>query len=236
MIRRSGIGWKRYSRDQVHLLPDKNLNMANPNDATIDIPLTNVSSQGQTGARKPTDNTNTSPSASAYAPPVDITPERSNEKQNGPAGLHGNGRRRRIDTDESGRLGSPEDGTFTTRVGKIYDKFMEFSVLTRYFIYVLPLTALIIVPIAIGATVAKDAEIGGVRIVWFFTWVEVVWLSLWVSKAFAHYIPYVFQFLCGVVSSGTRKYASVLKALEIPISLVGWSVTSLATFVPVSNA
>ena len=60
-----------------------------------------------------------------------------------------------------------------------------------------------------------------------------VWLSLWTSKVVVHYFPYVFQFLAGVVSSGTRKYALILKALEIPLSLVGWAVTSLATFAPI---
>lgn len=48
----------------------------------------------------------------------------------------------------------------------------------------------------------------------------------------AHFLPKVFQILAGVVSSGVRKYALVLRALEIPLSLVGWAVTSLATFIP----
>lgn len=67
----------------------------------------------------------------------------------------------------------------------------------------------------------------------FFTWIEVVWLSLWVSKIFAHFLPKIFQFLSGIVSAGTRKYALVLANLEIPISLVGWAVASLATFLPI---
>jgi hypothetical protein len=119
-------------------------------------------------------------------------------------------------------------------MGEIYTAILNFSVVTRYFLYVLPLAAIIAVPIVVGATAAKGAKIGGVRIVWFFTWLEVVWLSLWVSKTVAHFLPIIFQFLCGIVSSGTRKYALILKALEIPISLVGWSVASLATFIPVS--
>ena len=60
------------------------------------------------------------------------------------------------------------------------------SIVTRYFVYVLPLALIIAVPVIVGATVAKDAELGGVRIVWFFTWVEILWLSLWVSKIVAH--------------------------------------------------
>lgn len=57
--------------------------------------------------------------------------------------------------------------------------------------------------------------------------------ALRVSKLLAHYLPYIFQFLCGFVSSGVRKYSLVIKALEIPLSLVGWAVVSLATFMPI---
>jgi hypothetical protein len=47
-----------------------------------------------------------------------------------------------------------------------------------------------------------------------------------------HFVPGIFMFLAGVVSAGTRKYAEVLRKLEIPLSLVGWAVASLATFIP----
>ena len=59
------------------------------------------------------------------------------------------------------------------RMGKIYNKILNFSIVTRYFIYVLPLALAIAVPIAVGATVAMDARIGGVRILWFFIWIEI---------------------------------------------------------------
>ena len=62
---------------------------------------------------------------------------------------------------------------------------------------------------------------------------HVVWLGLWASKIVAHFLPAIFEFLMGVVSAGVRKYALVLKALEIPLSLVGWAIVSLATFIPV---
>ena len=58
-------------------------------------------------------------------------------------------------------------------------------------------------------------------------------MSVWVSKIVVHFLPKVFQILAGVVSSGTRKYALVIRSLEIPLSLVGWAVTSLATFIPI---
>lgn len=63
--------------------------------------------------------------------------------------------------------------------------------------------------------------------------VEIIWCSLWVAKIVAHFLPWVFQIFVGVVSSGVRKYSTVLKKLEIPLSLVGWAVTALATFKPI---
>lgn len=60
-----------------------------------------------------------------------------------------------------------------------------------------------------------------------------MWCSLWVSKTVVHFLPYVFQLLVGVVNSGIRKYSLVIRSLEIPLSLVGWTVTSLATFMPI---
>ena len=124
-----------------------------------------------------------------------------------------------------------EDGALNS-MGKVYKAIYNFSIVTRYFLYVLPLALGIAAPIVVGATTAKKATIGGVRIVWFFTWVEIVWLSLWVSKLVSQFLPLVFQFLCGIVSSGTRKYALVIASLEIPLCLVGWSLTALTTFVP----
>ncbi|KAJ9609969.1 hypothetical protein H2200_006299 [Cladophialophora chaetospira] len=198
--------------------------MANPNDVTIDIPLTKVTTSGSTtGARKATA---TSPSTAQSGWNPDQIEEKKGRYFHGGPG----GRRRRLE--ERGRENKDKDDGTLNAVGRFYDKVYNFSVLTRYFIYVAPLALAIAVPIVIGATVAPRARIGGVKIVWFFTWLEVVWVSLWVSKMLAHYLPYLFQFICGVVSAGTRKYALVLGALEIPLSLVGWAVTSLATFVP----
>ncbi|KAF2097276.1 hypothetical protein NA57DRAFT_41344, partial [Rhizodiscina lignyota] len=157
------------------------------------------------------------------------------EKSGGLFHRHTRGRRRLKTVDSKGsssRRGYDGEEDTVTWMGKFYDKFMNFSIITRYFVYVLPLGIAIALPIIIGATAAKDAKIGGVRIVWLFTWVEIVWLSLWIAKIFTHFLPSVFQFFAGVVSSGTRKYALVLKALALPVTFALWALCSLATFSP----
>ena len=214
----------RFSRDGFRQLPNSSPpGVSNSNDATIDIPLTTVTTN--TGVR-PTVHTQ----SSAYGHQTSF----SDPIEYGKAALSGKhigGRRRLKNNTRQGQDGEEEE--ILTQMGKIYEKILEFSVVTRYFLYMLPLALMIAVPIIVGATAAQTAKIGGVRIVWLFLWVEVVWLSLWVSKLVAKTLPWIYQFLCGIVSSETRKYVVVLQALEIPMSLAGWALTSLATFVPV---
>ncbi|KAF2458060.1 Mechanosensitive ion channel-domain-containing protein [Lineolata rhizophorae] len=220
-----------FSRQGFEPIPSPGTMSPTSKDATINIPLERVVSHGSAGGAGRVSST----------APITEQPRggeedmRSSEKSGG-LFHRTRGRRRVRHANGSGQPGDALnlDGEERSlnRMGRIYNAILNFSIVTRYFIYVLPLALCIAVPIIIGATVAQDARIGTVQIVWFFVWIEVVWLSLWVSKIVAHFLPMIFQFLMGVVSPGTRKYALVLTALEIPLSLVGWAVTSLATFVP----
>ncbi|EAW06449.1 serine/threonine protein kinase [Aspergillus clavatus NRRL 1] len=232
MSGRPGLTEKRLSAHRFQPLPDytNDAMMASPHDVTIDIPLTNVTSRSPTGARRNSAQTATSPAA--YHPPVQGIQTNTSEKAGLVSGM-GPGRRKRTVDDATGRsLDDPDDGTIT-RMGRIYQAILNFSIVTRYMIYVTPLAVLIAIPIIVGATAAQDARIGGVTLPWFFAWIEVVWLSLWICKIIAHFLPYLFQFLCGIVSPGTRKYALILRALELPIATVFWTLVSLVTFLPV---
>jgi hypothetical protein len=119
------------------------------------IPLEKVVSHASnTGARRPS------------ATPVPI-PE-SGENQ----GFH-RGMRKRGGSGSAGHNTTEEgDGVLTT-MGRFYNAVLNFSVITRYFIYVLPLALLLAIPIIVGATAAPNAKIGGISIVWLFTWIEI---------------------------------------------------------------
>ncbi|KAL8792833.1 MAG: hypothetical protein Q9195_004562 [Heterodermia aff. obscurata] len=228
---------KRFSREGFQQLPNaSSSNMHNPNDATIDIPLTTVQTNKSGGARK-VDRSLSNPATGSQST---VENEKANYFKKHAAG------RRKARKETTGRHKDDDgDEDTLTQMGQIYNKILEFSIVTRYFLYVLPLAIVIAIPIIVGATAAKKVTVDGhvhtvwptidghLRIVWFFSWVEIVWLSLWVSKLTAKALPTIFQFLCGIVSSGTRKYALVLKALEIPLSLAGWALAALATFKPI---
>ncbi|CUS07799.1 unnamed protein product [Tuber aestivum] len=197
-------------------------------DHIVNIPLTPVTTNMSTGARKEGQSM-TRPDLNRNA--TDATED---------AGIFHRhiGRRRARKMETGGDATLVEDEGALTVMGRLYEKILNFSVLTRYLLYIIPLSLCFIMVILIGMYVAKDAAIGasertkGVRIVWLFVWLEIVWCSLWVSKLFAKVLPIVFQTLVGVVSSGVKKYALVIKALEVPISLVGWAIASLCSFLP----
>ncbi|TKA58227.1 hypothetical protein B0A49_10996, partial [Cryomyces minteri] len=197
-----------------------------PNDATIDIPLEPVTTYDSPGVGR----SSTSPLRPDERQQVQFAATHDDQKK----GFFGGRRIKKLNSkgEPIGRVGYDGEEDTINKMGLIYKKILNFSIVARYFVYVSPLALCIAVPIIIGATSAQNAKIGGVRIVWLFSWIEIVWLSLWVSKIVAHWLPFIFQFAAGVVSSGTRKYALVIKALEIPLSLAGWTLTSLATFIP----
>ncbi|KAK7547773.1 Mechanosensitive ion channel-domain-containing protein [Phyllosticta citricarpa] len=213
----------RLSRQGFQPLPGNNGVEMSPNDVTIDIPLEPVVSHGSTGKR-----------TGSHAPLTHVATV-ENEKAPPPPpppGAKGRRLKHAITDDGTGRNDLENEEDYVNRLGRLYYTILNFSIVTRYFLYVAPLAICIAVPIIVGATVSQNAKIGGVRIVWFFTWVEVVWGSIWVAKIVAHGLPRAFQIVAGVVSSGVRKYALVIRNLELYLSLVGWAVTSLATFVP----
>lgn len=184
-----------------------------------DIPLTNVrTAASSTGGRRQGD---TIANTMSQAP---LNEEKSGLFRRGPGG--------RRKTPEMGRRGTEGEEMRVNSLGRLYHKIVNFSVVTRYLVYVVPVAAILAIPIIIFAVLNPNALFAstGVRVYLFWTWIEVLWISIWVSKLVAQTIPFLFMFLCGVVSPGTRKYAAILKAVEIPLSLVGWAVAGLVTF------
>lgn len=65
------------------------------------------------------------------------------------------------------------------KVARIFKKIHDSSFLIRYFTYIMPLVILILIPLLIGALLFEKASVGGVHLMWFCVWLEIVWLTLW---------------------------------------------------------
>lgn len=194
-----------------------------------DIPLSTIKSRASSnGARRP-EQVNV---------PLSDESETSDEKQH--AG------RRRLMPSRRGTDGS--DDVSVNWLGRLYAKVIGFNASLRYLIYIVPVGVALAIPLIVLATTGRkdtnpvshktktrgdDDEqyvVDGPPLFKVFLWVEIAWLTIWAGKLVAFFLPLVFMFLCGVISSGTRKYGTVLQNLTIPLSLFFWALASWITF------
>lgn len=120
-----------------------------------------------------------------------------------------------------------EDGL--TKVGNFLWRIHKASIITRYALYVLPVAAILAVPLVLTATVYRNENAGRVPLLGLFVWIEMIWVLLWIAKLIAQVAPVVFQAVCGVISTGIRKYTTVLVSLEIPLSLFIWTIAAFGS-------
>jgi hypothetical protein len=72
----------------------------------------------------------------------------------------------------------------TTALAKFFKMIHQRSFLVRWFTYIVPVVIILLIPLLIGALVpqAQGANVGGVRLLWFSVWLEIVWLTLWAGR------------------------------------------------------
>lgn len=220
--------------------------------ADADIPLTAIRSYASsTGARRPGTST-------GQNHPSDPASHDSNENEKHHHHLHHRhaGRRRKLGHGGLGRKGTGgSDEVQMNALGRLYEKIVGFSTVTRYMVYVVPVGLLLAVPLIVlpatgnryninvgkhveGAETDADGNTkeggktvtSGPTLFNLFLWIEISWLSLWAAKIVAWLLPRAFMFLCGIVSAGVRKYATVLQNLTITLSLFFWALASWFSF------
>lgn len=138
--------------------------------------------------------------------------------------------------------GSSEEGSMNV-LGRMYAKVINFSASLRYLIYIVPVGLVLAVPLIVLAVTGQKEEIpvgkitdeddvttDGPPLFRIFLWIQIAWLTIWAGKLVAYILPLIFMFVCGVVSSGTRKYATVLRNLTGPLSLFFWALASWISF------
>jgi hypothetical protein len=70
----------------------------------------------------------------------------------------------------------------TTKFAKVIKKVHQSNVLVRYFCYIFPLGALLTIPIIFGRFLFPHANVGGVELMWFGVWLEIIWCTLWAGR------------------------------------------------------
>ncbi|TGJ85446.1 hypothetical protein E0Z10_g3294 [Xylaria hypoxylon] len=199
-----------------------------------DIPLTQIRSNASTGARKRSQGI-----GSGFEQVDDSGDNGNNEKRHF---FRGGRRRARKDAATPSEDGLASNELSLNTMGRIYNRIIHASGPTRYLLYIVPVGILLAIPIIILAALDKrnDIPVGsgsggaeGPSLFLLFIWIEVGWLALWVGKLVAWLLAPAFMFFTGVVSPGTRKYAALLRNLQIPLSLFFWALADWLVFINV---
>ncbi|KAI8952217.1 hypothetical protein F4801DRAFT_589080 [Xylaria longipes] len=111
----------------------------------------------------------------------------------------------------------------------------------RYFLYSLPVTTILLIPILLGIFLDPGSQAviggpGGVQLLWFGIWLEVVWLSLWAARITTSAMPYVLGLVAKITGSGQfSKWRDVGRQLELHLALFLWLLAILISFLPIMN-
>lgn len=119
------------------------------------------------------------------------------------------------------------------KFAKTFKRIHESSFLVRYFMYIVPLVLIILIPLMLGVLVFKRATIGGVRLLWFCVWLEIVWLTLWGGRITAKALPWPVGLVSSIFTNNSKKWRDMCKQLEIPATLFFWLLAVLISFLPI---
>jgi hypothetical protein len=120
----------------------------------------------------------------------------------------------------------------STGFSKFVKRVHNSSFLVRYFTYITPLVLIILIPLLLGALLFKDAHVGGVRLIWFCIWLQIVWLTLWAGRLLAKCLPWPIGLVSSLFTNNSKKWRDMGKQLELPATLFFWWLAIEVSFLP----
>jgi hypothetical protein len=118
------------------------------------------------------------------------------------------------------------------RAARFYNYLLNMSIVTRWFLFIVPVLGLLWIPGILGLTAYPDKHIWHVRLLWWSIWFSVVWGGWWAALAFSMWIPSVLRYTIGVVVVSLRKYIDWFHALQRYLALAVWGVATWVSFQP----
>ncbi|KAK4219235.1 Mechanosensitive ion channel-domain-containing protein [Rhypophila decipiens] len=135
-------------------------------------------------------------------------------------------------------LHSDKKSTFLTRLWVLVKKFPR---VMRYVLYAIPPGILILIPVfldlfAYNRQSKAVGGNGGIELLWFGIWLEVVWLTLWASRIVASVMPITFAGVADAFGSANhKKWKDIGRQLEFPTALFLWQLAVIVSYSPILN-
>jgi ABC-type nickel/cobalt efflux system permease component RcnA len=127
----------------------------------------------------------------------------------------------------------------TTWLTKLWLSLKKFPRVLRYVVYAIPPGIMILIPVFLDlfAYDSKGDPVGGrggVQLLWFGIWLEVVWLTLWAARIVTSIMPYIVAFVADTVGSANhKKWKDIGRQLEFPTALFLWLLAVLVSCRPI---
>ncbi|KAK3685003.1 Mechanosensitive ion channel-domain-containing protein [Podospora appendiculata] len=130
---------------------------------------------------------------------------------------------------------SPAKKTWFTRIWVLVKTFPR---VLRYVVYSIPPGLLILIPVFFDLFDGRKSNPvggdGGVKLLWFGIWLEVVWLTLWAAQILTCIVPVVLAYIADTVgSSNHKKWKDIGRQLEFPAALFLWQLAVLVSYYPI---
>ncbi|KAI2470841.1 hypothetical protein F4781DRAFT_159604 [Annulohypoxylon bovei var. microspora] len=127
-----------------------------------------------------------------------------------------------------------------TRVNKALLGIKKLPRVVRYFLYSLPVTTILLVPVLLGGLLPQESQAviggpGGVQLMWFGIWLEVVWLSLWAARIITAIMPILLTMFAKILSGNAKKWNGIGRQLELHTALFLWMLAVLISYYPILN-
>ncbi|KAL4892543.1 Mechanosensitive ion channel-domain-containing protein [Aspergillus ambiguus] len=132
---------------------------------------------------------------------------------------------------EKAAVYNPPDNP-TTSVAKFIKKLHEKSFVLRYLTYIAPVVIILLIPLLVGALAYPNASVGGVQLLWFSVWLEIVWLTLWAGRVLSKAIPPVVGLFASIFTNNAKKWRDMARQLEIHGTLFFWWLGVEISFLP----
>ncbi|CEJ57825.1 Putative Mechanosensitive ion channel family [Penicillium brasilianum] len=119
-----------------------------------------------------------------------------------------------------------------TRLSAFVKKIHQSSFIIRYLTYILPVVLLLLIPLLVGALAFPNASVGGVKLMWFSIWLEIVWLTLWAGRIVGKCIPPAVSVLASIFTNNAKKWRDMAYQLELHAALFFWWLGVEISFLP----
>lgn len=127
-----------------------------------------------------------------------------------------------------------------TWLTKLWASLKKFPRVLRYVLYAIPAAIIILIPVFLDLYAYDEGNSkpvggkGGVQLLWFGIWLEVVWLTLWAARIVTSIMPFVFGVVARAVgSSNHKKWKDIGRQMEFPTATFLWLLAVLISYHPI---